>query len=50
MLDERNRLIVGPCGATSILEGLAEVVAPGIVVTSDPMYYIYADALQTQGV
>lgn len=52
-LDEKTlasrRLIIGPCGAMSVLEGFAEICPPGIVVTSDPGYYIYLDALARRG-
>lgn len=52
-LDEQTlasrRLIIGPCGAMSVLEGFAEICPPGIVVTSDPGYYIYLDALERRG-
>jgi 2-aminoadipate transaminase len=46
---ERNRLVIGSCGATSLLDALAEVLKQGIVITSDPAYYIYADDLERQG-
>ena len=47
----RKRMAVGASGATSILQcfPLTVLVEPGLVVTSDPMCYIYADVLEQRG-
>lgn len=45
----RKRLTIGACGATSILDALVDVLPPGIVITSDPMYYIYTEGLMRKG-
>jgi 2-aminoadipate transaminase len=45
----RKEIVIGISGATSILEAVASVLERGIVVTSDPMYYIYCDFLERMG-
>jgi DNA-binding transcriptional MocR family regulator len=46
---QRKQLIIGPCGATSVLDALTDTLPPGIVITSDPNYYIYSDTLERKG-
>ena len=44
-----KQFIIGASGATSLLEALAGVLPAGIVLTSDPNYYIYTDLLERLG-
>lgn len=46
---DAHEIVIGPSGATSILEAFADIFSPGIVITADPMYYIYCNHLERKG-
>lgn len=46
--DDRE-MIIGVSGATSILTGIANILKQGVVITTDPLYYIYTSTLERYG-
>ncbi len=45
----RNEIIIGPSGATSLLEAIANILPLGLVIMPDPVYYIYSNFLERMG-
>jgi DNA-binding transcriptional MocR family regulator len=43
------KMVIGANGATSLLDALTQILPKGIVITTDPLYYIYTNQLQRAG-
>ncbi len=43
---ENREIVIGVSGATSILTGLANILKKGVVVSTDPLYYIFTSTLE----
>jgi len=46
---EDKAILTGANGATSLLESLAQLFKPGIIITTEPCYYIYTEFLERIG-
>lgn len=44
-----KRILIGVNGATSLLESVAQIIPPGLVITANPLYYIFTDYLERKG-
>jgi len=44
-----KKILIGANGATSLLDAISDILDAGVVITSDPFYYIFTDTLERKG-